>query len=132
MAGNARCVPLCPGTITFSRPCSRNGRWPSDPLRYWLAADRSAITKMQGKRIVAMGLGRSGLAVARAALVHGALPIVVDEKVDLLKPELVDEARAEGIDVRLGWNGSFGELHPDLVVVNPAVDSRHPKLQEEG
>jgi UDP-N-acetylmuramoylalanine--D-glutamate ligase len=86
---------------------------------------------MEGKRIVAMGLGRSGLAVARAALAHGAHPIVVDEKVDLLKPDLVYEARAEGIDVRLGWNGTFGELKPDVVVVNPAVDSRHPKLQEE-
>ncbi|RYG26456.1 UDP-N-acetylmuramoyl-L-alanine--D-glutamate ligase, partial [bacterium] len=79
-----------------------------------------------------MGLGRSGLAVARAALAHGGKPIVVDEKVDLLKPELIDEARAEGIDVRLGWNGSFAEFQPDLVVVNPAVDSRHPKLQEVG
>ena len=87
---------------------------------------------MEGKRIVAMGLGRSGLAVARAALAHGARPIVVDEKVDLLKPELVAEARAEGIDVRLGWSGSFAEFEPDMVVVNPAVDSRHPKLQNAG
>lgn len=87
---------------------------------------------MQGQTIVAMGLGRSGLAVARAALANGARPIVVDEKVDLLKPELVDEARAEGIDVRLGWNGTFAEFSPDLVVVNPAVDQRHPKLKEAG
>lgn len=87
---------------------------------------------MEGKTIVAMGLGRSGLAVARAALAHGARPIVVDEKVELLKPELVDEARAEGIDVRLGWSGTFSEFSPDLVVVNPAVDSRHPKLKETG
>ncbi len=87
---------------------------------------------MEGKRIVAMGLGRSGLAVARAAVAKGAQAIVVDEKTELLKPELVDEARAEGIDVRLGWSGGFAELEPDLVVVNPAVDSRHPKLQNAG
>ncbi len=87
---------------------------------------------IEGKTVVAMGLGRSGLAVARAALARGAKPIVVDEKVDLLKPELVHEARAEGIDVRLGWSGSFAELSPDLVVVNPAVDARHPKLQNAG
>ncbi len=87
---------------------------------------------IQGQRVVAMGLGRSGLAVARAALARGAQAIVVDEKLDLAKPELVDEARAEGIDVRLGWSGSFAELAPDLVVVNPAVDSRHPKLQNAG
>lgn len=87
---------------------------------------------MRGKRVVAMGLGRSGLAVARAAIARGGQAIVVDEKVDLLKPELVDEARGEGIDVRLGWSGSFADLQPDLVVVNPAVDARHPKLQNAG
>ena len=85
---------------------------------------------IEGKRIVAMGLGRSGLAVARAALARGARPIVVDESRDLAKPELLEQARAEGFDVRLGWEGSFAELDADLVVVNPAVDSRHPKLQD--
>ena len=79
-----------------------------------------------------MGLGRSGLAVARAALSRGARPIVVDEKTELAKPELVERARAEGIEVRLGWTGGFAELDPDLVVVNPAVDSRHPKLRNAG
>ena len=87
---------------------------------------------IEGKRIVAMGLGRSGLAVARAALARGARAIVVDEKTELPKPELVAEARAEGIDVRLGWSGAFADLEADLVVVNPAVDSRHPKLQGAG
>jgi UDP-N-acetylmuramoylalanine--D-glutamate ligase len=87
---------------------------------------------MTGKRVVAMGLGRSGLAVARAALAHGANPVVVDEKLELLKPELVDQARSEGIEVRLGWSGTFAELSPDFVVVNPAVDARHPKLTESG
>lgn len=85
-----------------------------------------------GQRIVAMGLGRSGLAVARAAIARGAHPIVVDEGTALIKPELVDEARREGIDVRMGWHGDFSDLEPDLVVVNPAVDSRHPKLQNAG
>ncbi len=84
------------------------------------------------RRVVAMGLGRSGLAVARAVRARGGEAIVVDEKTDLPKPELVTEARAEGIDVRLGWNGAFSDLHPDLVVVNPAVDARHPKLQNAG
>ena len=79
-----------------------------------------------------MGLGRSGLAVARAARARGAHPIVIDESQSLAKPELLDEARAEGIDVRLGWTGSFAELSADLVVVNPAVDARHPKLQRPG
>ena len=69
---------------------------------------------------------------ARAALSRGAHPIVVDESRDLSKPELAEQARAEGIDLRLGWSGSFAELDADLVVVNPAVDSRHPKLRDVG
>ena len=90
------------------------------------------MPRIEGKTVVAMGLGRSGLAVARAAVERGARPIVVDEKAEPPKPELVEEARAEGIDVRLGWSGSFDELGADLVVVNPAVDSRHPKLRDLG
>lgn len=48
----------------------------------------------------------------------------------LSKPELVDEARALGLDLTLGWEGSFVADEWDGLVVNPAVRRDHPKVQE--
>jgi len=64
---------------------------------------------LTGKRIAVLGLGRSGLAVARAALAFGASPIVYDRSTreQILKPDVLDEAEQIGIDVVLGWDGAF-------------------------
>lgn len=83
---------------------------------------------MKGLRIGVFGLGRSGLAVARAAKQLGADPIVFDEKpADLIaKQDVLVEAMALGVRLELGWQGDFNGV--DLLVSNPAVNKRHPKL----
>ena len=85
---------------------------------------------MTGKRIAIFGLGRSGLAIGRAALELGATPHVFDQKKleDLPKRDAYDEAIAAGIEVTLGWDGTFDTSEIDLIVTNPAVDRRHPAL----
>lgn len=85
---------------------------------------------MTGKRIAIFGLGRSGLAIGKAALANGAKPHAFDQKSleDLPKRDAYDEAIAAGIEVTLGWNGTFDPSQTDLVVTNPAVDRRHPAL----
>jgi len=85
---------------------------------------------MTGKRIGIFGLGRSGLAIARAALAKGALPHVFDQSSasGLAKPEILSEALALGAEVTLDWDGVLaGDF--DFLVVNPAVDSRSPVLK---
>ncbi len=58
------------------------------------------------------GLGRSGLAIARAAIALGASATVYDQSSPdkLAKPEILDEARALGAVVVMGWDGVLPEL----------------------
>ncbi|RYG49750.1 UDP-N-acetylmuramoyl-L-alanine--D-glutamate ligase [bacterium] len=78
-------------------------------------------------RIAVFGLGRSGLAVGRAALARGMDATVYDEAVVPGKPELLEEARSLGLKVVTGWDGKLDET-PDSVVINPAIPKDHPTL----
>ncbi|MGV3616715.1 MAG: UDP-N-acetylmuramoyl-L-alanine--D-glutamate ligase [Fimbriimonas sp.] len=84
---------------------------------------------IEGKRIAIFGLGRSGLAIGRAALALGANPHVYDEKPleALPKRDAYDQAVEAGIPVTLWWGGTFEET-PDMLVANPAIPKDHPKL----
>lgn len=85
---------------------------------------------MKGLRIAILGLGRSGLAVGRAALEIGAYPHVFDEKPEetLPKRDVLEEAREIGLPVTLGWSERFSPETTDLIVSNPAAPRDHPKL----
>ncbi|MEI7577982.1 MAG: UDP-N-acetylmuramoyl-L-alanine--D-glutamate ligase [Armatimonadota bacterium] len=86
----------------------------------------------KGKSIAVFGLGRSGLAVARAAISRGARVTVYDEtpREKLGKPELAEEAETLGAALSLG--APFPTLTPEsLIVVNPAIDHRHAALQSQ-
>jgi UDP-N-acetylmuramoylalanine--D-glutamate ligase len=87
---------------------------------------------VNGRRIAVYGLGRSGLAIAKAALQQGAKPTVFDKakREEMAKPEMVDEAEALGIKLNLGWEGRFDPNEVDLLVTNPAVDMRSPVLRQ--
>jgi len=85
---------------------------------------------MKNQRLAILGLGRSGLAVGKAAVARGALVKVFDESPyeRLSKPEIVDEARSLGLDVELGWKGSLQAGSWDGLIVNPAIRKEHPKI----
>jgi len=80
-------------------------------------------------RIAVLGLGRSGLAVARAARRRGASVVVFDEQIRdaIAKPDIAEDAEREGIDVRYGWQGEF-ETGIGLLVSNPAIPKTHRAL----
>ncbi|MFY9235336.1 MAG: UDP-N-acetylmuramoyl-L-alanine--D-glutamate ligase [Fimbriimonadaceae bacterium] len=98
------------------------------------------------QRLAIFGLGRSGIAVAKAALKAGMRPEVFDEaQLDSIsKAELVQECADIHVPVHLGSpsplplgasDGSDSDGVCDLLVVNPAIDKRHPSLkaaQEHG
>ena len=75
-------------------------------------------------------MGRSGLAIGKASIHLGAKPVVFDQKTleTLPKRDAYDEALGAGLEVVLGWDGSFDREALDLIVSNPAVDRRHPAL----
>jgi UDP-N-acetylmuramoylalanine--D-glutamate ligase len=80
--------------------------------------------------IAVMGLGRSGLAVAKAVARNGGRAVVLDQKPEaqLAKPELKAEAEAVGATVLTGWDGETLPQGVTQLVVNPAVPMRHPLL----
>ncbi len=82
-------------------------------------------------RTAILGLGRSGLAAALGVRKLGGEPVVFDrsQREALAKSETGDRAEAERIDVVYG----FDSVLPDgfeTLIVNPAVDRRHPLLAD--
>jgi UDP-N-acetylmuramoylalanine--D-glutamate ligase len=82
-------------------------------------------------QIVVLGLGRSGVAAAKAALAAGAQVIAVDEKPadDSSLQRAAEELGALGVEVVPGWKGQLGETGADTVVTSPGVPKDHPLLQ---
>ncbi|MBI5707781.1 MAG: UDP-N-acetylmuramoyl-L-alanine--D-glutamate ligase [Armatimonadetes bacterium] len=87
---------------------------------------------MTSKSLAILGLGRSGVSVAKAALELGARPMVFDERpiVGAPKQEAARELEALGVPVQGDWNGSFTETGCDLIVTSPGVPMRSPRLQQ--
>lgn len=84
------------------------------------------------ERITIFGLGRSGVAAARAAITTGATVIAVDEKSasDPSIVRVVEELGKLGVDVRPGWKRSLAETDAQTVVTSPGVPKNHELLQE--
>jgi len=81
---------------------------------------------LTGKRVAIYGLGRSGLAIARAVKSLGGVPTVYDKALpeQMVKQDVLEAARELGIELALGWSGRFDASSMELLVVNPGVDSR--------
>ncbi len=79
--------------------------------------------------VAIFGLGRSGLAIATALQQMGKQAVVYDEtpRERIAKPELIQEAEAVGAKLVLGEAFPMS-LKVEYVVVNPAIDHRHPSL----
>jgi UDP-N-acetylmuramoylalanine--D-glutamate ligase len=79
------------------------------------------VPELAGKRVVVVGLGKSGLAAARLCLRRGARVVATDDKPLSALPA---EARAlEGLGATLaaGGHGAARMSEADLVVVSPGV-----------
>lgn len=82
--------------------------------------------------IAILGLGRSGLAVAKAALSKGDHPHVFDAKPadDPRFKAHAKELKKEGIPFTAGFDGRFSRQDFDQLVTSPGVDMRSPILRE--
>lgn len=86
---------------------------------------------MASSRIAILGLGRSGLAVGRAARERGDAPVIFDETTaeKLVKKDVLTEAISLGLTVVLG-RAPFTDPGDgfDFLVINPAVRPSHPAV----
>jgi UDP-N-acetylmuramoylalanine--D-glutamate ligase len=79
----------------------------------------------KGKRVTVVGLGRSGIAAARALDALGAFVTVTDKKpLDQLEAEL--KALGTGIKAETGGHPNHVLIETDLIVLSPGV----PKIPQ--
>src|ERR1700761_6512593 len=84
---------------------------------------------LANKRVLVVGLGKSGLAAARFLKEKGARVTVSDSRQATVIPEL-PSLLDQGIMVETGSHGLLTFRRQDLIVVSPGVPSTVPELQQ--
>ena len=87
------------------------------------------MTELKNKRVLVVGLGKSGLAAARFLKTLGARVTVSDARPALLIAEL-SELLDQGFMVEAGSHGLLTFRRQDLIVVSPGVPMSTPELKQ--
>jgi UDP-N-acetylmuramoylalanine--D-glutamate ligase len=85
--------------------------------------------ELAGKRVLVVGVGKSGLAAARFLKARGARVTVSDARPAMLIAEL-STLLDEGFMVEAGSHGLLTFRRQDLIVVSPGVPSNVPELAQ--
>ncbi len=85
---------------------------------------------LKGKRVVVVGLARSGLAASKLLASLGAQVTVSDQKPAEALAVDMGALRSRGIIIETGGHRPETFLRADLIVTSPGVDLRMPLLQE--
>jgi UDP-N-acetylmuramoylalanine--D-glutamate ligase len=85
--------------------------------------------ELKNKRVLVVGLGRSGVASAIFLQEHGAKVIVSDSKSEVQLQKEVPALLDRGISIETGHHGERTFRDQDLIVVSPGVPSDQPQLQ---
>ncbi len=85
--------------------------------------------ELKNKRVLVVGLGRSGAASAIFLQEHGAKVIVSDSKSEAQLQGDVPALLDRGISIETGQHGQRTFRDQDLIVVSPGVPSDQPQLQ---
>jgi UDP-N-acetylmuramoylalanine--D-glutamate ligase len=86
--------------------------------------------ELQGRRVLVVGLARSGVAAARLAASKGARVTVTDRRAATELADPVRELRAAGVSFALGGHDVKDFTASDLVVVSPGVPLALPEIAE--
>src|SRR5215467_8655468 len=85
--------------------------------------------ELKNKKVLVVGLGRSGAASAFLLDEHGARVIVSDSKSEAQLQRDVPALLDRGISIETGQHGQRTFRDQDLIVVSPGVPSDQPQLQ---
>ncbi|HEX7284572.1 MAG TPA: UDP-N-acetylmuramoyl-L-alanine--D-glutamate ligase [Candidatus Angelobacter sp.] len=85
--------------------------------------------ELKGKRVLVVGLGRSGAASAFFLQEHGAKVTVSDEKSEAQLQTEIAALLDRGISIETGRHGERTFRDQDLIVVSPGVPSDQPHIQ---
>jgi UDP-N-acetylmuramoylalanine--D-glutamate ligase len=84
---------------------------------------------LSGKRVLVVGLARTGLVTALFTAGYGATVTATDERPETELAETAEKLRAAGAKLELGRHVDASFLEQDLIVVSPGVPSTLPALQ---
>src|SRR5215471_20097877 len=85
--------------------------------------------ELEGKRVLVVGLARTGVATARFCAERGAVVVAVDSRSETEIGVAVSEVRAAGIQLRFGQNLENAVEGQQLVVPSPGVPADAEILQ---
>ncbi|MDR1397942.1 MAG: UDP-N-acetylmuramoyl-L-alanine--D-glutamate ligase [Desulfarculales bacterium] len=84
--------------------------------------------RITGKKVLVVGLGRSGMAAARLCLKKGAFTRATDILAE--RNSDIDELAAAGVGLSLGGHKQEDFNWAEIVVLSPGVDMRLPEIRQ--
>src|SRR5579862_4052560 len=84
---------------------------------------------LEGKRVLVVGLARTGLVVSLFAAGYGAAVTATDTRTESDLAEAVSKLRAAGVKLELGSHAASTFVAQDLIVVSPGVSPRLAPLE---
>ncbi len=84
---------------------------------------------LAGKRVLVVGLARTGVAASLFSAGYGATVTATDEKPEAELAETAARLRAAGVKLELGGHALKTFLEQDLIVVSPGVPAKLPALE---
>jgi UDP-N-acetylmuramoylalanine--D-glutamate ligase len=85
---------------------------------------------LAGKRVLVVGLARTGVVTALFSAGYGAIVTATDEKPENELTEAAAKLRAAGVKLDVGGHSPEVFLEQDLIVVSPGVPANLPQLEE--
>lgn len=85
--------------------------------------------ELRGKRVLVVGLARTGVATSLFCAVRGALVTATDTRTENAIGEALSQLRAAGVLLELGGHSKEIFLKQDLIVPSPGVPADAPPLQ---
>src|SRR5215471_708484 len=85
---------------------------------------------VKGKRVLVVGLGKSGIASALFLADHGARVVVSDTKSEEELHHEIPQLLDRGIGVEAGYHGERTFKEQELIVISPGVPSDVPQLEQ--
>ncbi len=87
---------------------------------------------MQGKRVLVVGMARSGMAAARMLADLGAQVRIADQKDEAGFDGALEELRLASVEWRLGEAAEGLVEGMEQVVISPGVPADHPVIKRRG
>lgn len=86
--------------------------------------------ELKGKRILVVGMGKSGLAAARFLRTRGAIVTISDSRPATILAKEIEQMLEAGVAVETGGHGIITFRRQDMLVVSPGVPVDTPELKQ--